>query len=128
MSAPVLELEGTWEEILEHAPELKGMHVTLKAVPEEPRNADGDRPLSEKQRRMLATIQMLRDGELTPEEIEILDGTEEFRKRNPFNLRRPRMDRLDWTDIKERSGSRIQTSSTISCELDQTCLTGTSCL
>ena len=29
-----LELEGTWEEILSHAPDLEGKHIRLTAMPE----------------------------------------------------------------------------------------------
>ena len=34
MNAPVLELEGTWEEVAAHAPELKGQRVRLVVLPE----------------------------------------------------------------------------------------------
>src|SRR5258708_31568398 len=98
MSAPVLELEGTWEEILEHATELRGMHVTLKAVPEEEKIANGDKPLTAKQKRMLKTYKMLMEQELTVEEKRILDEFPEFRRKHPFDLRRPEIDALDWSD------------------------------
>ena len=34
MNAPVLELEGTWEEVASHAPELKGQRVRLLVLPD----------------------------------------------------------------------------------------------
>ncbi len=34
MNAPVLELEGTWEEVAAHAPELRGQRVRLMVLPE----------------------------------------------------------------------------------------------
>ena len=34
MNAPVLELEGTWEEVASHAPELKGQRVRLVVLPD----------------------------------------------------------------------------------------------
>ncbi len=34
MNAPVLELEGTWEEVAAYAPELKGQRVRLLVLPE----------------------------------------------------------------------------------------------
>jgi hypothetical protein len=36
MRTPLLELEGTWEEITQHAPELAGRRVRLVVLPEEP--------------------------------------------------------------------------------------------
>lgn len=33
MNAPVLELEGTWEEVAAHAPELVGRRVRLTVIP-----------------------------------------------------------------------------------------------
>ena len=35
MNAPVLELEGTWEEVASHAPELLGQRVRLLVLPED---------------------------------------------------------------------------------------------
>ena len=34
MNAPVLEFEGTWEEVAAHAPELTGQRVRLMVLPE----------------------------------------------------------------------------------------------
>lgn len=34
MNAPVLELEGTWEEVAAHASELRGQRVRLMVLPE----------------------------------------------------------------------------------------------
>ncbi len=34
MNAPVLELEGTWEEVAAHAPELAGRRVRLTVLPQ----------------------------------------------------------------------------------------------
>ncbi len=36
METPTLELEGTWEEIAEHASELAGRRVRLIVLPDEP--------------------------------------------------------------------------------------------
>ena len=33
MNAPVLEFEGTWEEVAAHAPELRGQRVRLMVLP-----------------------------------------------------------------------------------------------
>jgi hypothetical protein len=43
MPAPVLELEGTWEEIVSHAPSLAGRRVRLVVLADEP-EAESDRP------------------------------------------------------------------------------------
>ena len=36
MEVPILELEGTWEEIAQHAPELAGRRVRLIVLEQEP--------------------------------------------------------------------------------------------
>ena len=36
MPAPIHDLEGTWEEIVEHAPELAGRRVRVTILPETP--------------------------------------------------------------------------------------------
>ncbi len=38
MNSPVLQLEGTWEEVVAHAPELAGRRVRLTVLPEEEAN------------------------------------------------------------------------------------------
>jgi hypothetical protein len=46
----------------------------------------GDADHLSAQQRMLATLAELRSVQLTPEEEEILDGFETFRKEHPFRL------------------------------------------
>jgi hypothetical protein len=45
MATPVLELEGTWEEIVEHAEELAGRRVRLTVLAEEPKAAPPKPPV-----------------------------------------------------------------------------------
>lgn len=96
MSTPILELEGTWEEILEHGPELKGMRVSLRAVPEEVIDTNDTKPLSARQERMLSTYKMLMERKLTDKEKKILDDFPEFRKQHPFSLRQLSDEDLEW--------------------------------
>lgn len=44
MNAPVLELEGTWEEVATHAPELAGRRVRLMVLPVEENDPAEDNP------------------------------------------------------------------------------------
>jgi hypothetical protein len=44
MSMPLLELEGTWEEILAHAPALAGRRVRLTVLSDEPQTAPAKPP------------------------------------------------------------------------------------
>jgi len=44
MNAPVLELEGTWEEVATHAPELAGRRVRLTVLPAEEHRQAADDP------------------------------------------------------------------------------------
>ncbi len=85
MPSKTLEFEGTWEEIQEHAGELAGKRVRLRVLPTEPPNSGKE--LSERNKRMLAAIDRWMQTPLTEEEIEILDGFEQFRKEHPFRLR-----------------------------------------
>lgn len=41
MESQVLELEGTWEEIVEHADELVGRRVRLVVLPDQPADGNG---------------------------------------------------------------------------------------
>ncbi len=41
MESQVLELEGTWEEIVEHADELVGRRVRLVVLPDQPADENG---------------------------------------------------------------------------------------
>jgi hypothetical protein len=45
MSARRLELEGTWEEIIRHAPELAGRRVHLTVLPDTPELAEDEPPI-----------------------------------------------------------------------------------
>jgi hypothetical protein len=85
MAAPLLELEGPWEEILSHAKELEGRRVRVTVLPVG--LDDGDRvPLKAANQRMLAALEKWRQIPLTPEEREALDDFEQFQKEHPFDL------------------------------------------
>jgi hypothetical protein len=84
MQMKQLELEGTWEEIQEHANELAGKRVHLRVVPDRQRS---NGQLSERNQRMLENYERLLETPLSQEDIDILDGFAEFRKQHPFSLR-----------------------------------------
>ncbi|NLC56529.1 MAG: hypothetical protein GX774_06815 [Armatimonadetes bacterium] len=91
MSEPALELEGTWEEILEHADELEGrrLRVTVLPAPDDVKGEDG---LTPKQRQMLAVLDEWERTPLTDEEKRILDEFPEFRRQHPIRFRRLDLD------------------------------------
>jgi hypothetical protein len=84
MPTEVMELEGTWEEILARSEELAGRRVHVTVLPE---SASPNGKLSERNQRMLAAALRIGARKLTPEEIKILDDFEQFRKDHPFSLR-----------------------------------------
>ncbi len=82
MSAPILELEGTWEEILEHGPELKGRRVKLTTISEEkPNGMDG------RHKRMLAEYRVWIEDPARVEELPLLDATEHLLRENRLTFR-----------------------------------------
>ena len=83
MSQSLKEYEGVWEEILSHSDEFAGQHVQIKIV--EPPTASSE--LSPKQQQMLAALREIQQTQFTPEEQEILDGFEAFRKEHPVRFR-----------------------------------------
>jgi hypothetical protein len=81
-------LEGTWEEMLEHAAELEGRRVRVMVLGDD--ECARRRPrLRKENREMLALLDEWQKTPLTPEERRALDEFEEFRKEHP--LRVPRM-------------------------------------
>jgi len=87
MALPMMELEGTWEEILAHADELAGRRVRLTVLPGE-REAGDDQPrLSPANQQMLDLLDEMEANPLTGEEQAILDDLGEHLKRHPFSLR-----------------------------------------
>lgn len=83
MAQPTIELEGTWEEIQERSGELAGHRVKVVVYPA----THAGQQLSERNQQMLKDLEELRAEELTPEEIQVLDEFEQFRKDHPFTLR-----------------------------------------
>jgi len=82
MSQSLKEYEGVWEEILSHSDEFAGHHVQIKIV--EPPAVSAE--LSPKQQQMLAALREIQQTQFTPEEQEILDGFEAFRKEHPVRF------------------------------------------
>jgi hypothetical protein len=59
MAAPLLELEGTWEEIAAHAPEFAGRRLRVIVLPEEENGAsaeEGSPSIEEKIERLMADV------------------------------------------------------------------------
>ncbi|MBI3947437.1 MAG: hypothetical protein HY321_16055 [Armatimonadetes bacterium] len=81
-------LEGTWEEILEHARELAGRRVRVTVLGKPGENPPAEAGLDERQRRMLAWLDEWHRTPLSDEERQVLDDFEQFRKEHPFQLRR----------------------------------------
>lgn len=80
-------LEGTWEEILEHAAELEGHRVRVTVLGDDERAPRRPR-LRRGNREMLALLEEWQKTPLTDEERQALDEFEAFRKEHPFRLRR----------------------------------------
>ena len=81
------EIEGTWEEILEHASELRGCRVRLTVLDDDNGAAKQSR-LRPENREMLALLDEWRRTPLPDEERRALDEFEQFRREHPFRLRR----------------------------------------
>lgn len=82
-----IELEGTWEEILQHADALAGHRVRVTVLPPD---GEGDNaPLKPENQRMLKVLEEWYRTPLTEEEKEILDGFEQFRREHPLRFRQP---------------------------------------
>lgn len=87
MAEQMLELEGTWEEIVGWADQLAGRRVRLVVLPEHGENPAAEGSPGPGQLAMLQLLDEWRQTPLTAEEHEILNGFEEFRKQHPFQLR-----------------------------------------
>jgi hypothetical protein len=85
MAMPVLELEGTWEEIAARAAEFAGRRVRLTVFLSETEATEDQLPPAN--RRMLEWLDKWECTPLTPEEREVLDGLEKHLAEYPFNLR-----------------------------------------
>jgi hypothetical protein len=79
-------LEGTWEEILGHAEQLKGHRVRVTVLPDQ---QNGSMDLSDKQREMLAALDEWH-SEITDEDKVALEELERFIYNHPFDLTWPR--------------------------------------
>lgn len=87
MAVAMTEIEGTWEEILEHAAELEGRRVRVTVLGDD--ESASQRPrLRKENREMLALLDEWQKTPLTDEERRALDEFEEFRREHPFRLRR----------------------------------------
>jgi hypothetical protein len=75
MASPLLELEGTWEEIQSHAAELAGRRVRVTVLPSAPQT-DSEKPLHPRNQRMLELLAQWERTPLTEEELAILDDLE----------------------------------------------------
>jgi hypothetical protein len=87
VTSQLLELEGTWEEILTYAPKLAGRRVRLTLLPAQPEAKPEQQPLSPTNQRMLELMAEWERTALTDEERDILDGLEAHLKAEPFSLR-----------------------------------------
>jgi hypothetical protein len=87
MAIRILEMEGTWEEILEHSPELTGRRVRVRVLPENGSASPNTEALRKRSEEMLAAYEDWKNTPWTEEERAILDDFEQFRKEHPFRLR-----------------------------------------
>jgi hypothetical protein len=87
MAKQLLELEGTWEEILARCDQLAGRRVRVTILPERDGPAEEGSPGLD-QTAMLELLDEWQQAPLTAEEEKILDGFEGFRKEHPFRLRK----------------------------------------
>jgi hypothetical protein len=83
----MLEIEGSWEDILAHATVFAGRRVRVTLLPEEPESAAGPLTPDERAQRMRQLWKEWRETGLSEEETAILDEFEQFRQENPFRLR-----------------------------------------
>jgi len=86
-----MEIEGTWEQVLEHASELRGRRVRLTVLTT---IEGGLSPAdvisgSDRQSRMVAAWDKYEQTRLTEEETAILDEFEQFRREHPIQFRVP---------------------------------------
>ena len=93
MATPVVEFEGTWEEIVAHAAELAGRRVRLTVLPAPADVGPKRPPPSPANERMLELLSEWEQTPLTDEEIAVLDGLEQHLKDQPFSLREVENDR-----------------------------------
>jgi hypothetical protein len=87
MAQEMLEIEGTWEEIISHAAELAGRRVRLTVLPGQTGTAAERLPLSPTNQRMLELLAEWERTPLTDEERAILDGLDQHLREHPFSLR-----------------------------------------
>jgi hypothetical protein len=86
VTSETLEIEGTWEEVMAHAPELVGRRVRLTVLPDQTKAAGGA-PLPPPNQRVLQLLEEWEREPLTEEEQAVLDGLEEHLRVHPFSLR-----------------------------------------
>ena len=93
ITRPELELEGTWEEILAHAPELAGRRVRVIVLPTSAHNGTYNKreqelpsALTAENQRLLAVLDELKRTPWSAEEMAALDGFEQFNKEHPITL------------------------------------------
>ncbi len=87
------ELEGTWEEILAHAPELAGRRLRVFVLPDQAALTENgsmeigqNLSLSLANQRLLAVLDELKRTPWSAEEMAALDGFERFNKEHPVTL------------------------------------------
>lgn len=84
----IVELEGKWEDILSHASQLKGRRVRVWVLSEQDENGSGSQPVSLKpeNQAMLEWLSEMEPGDLTENELAILDEMEAFLKAHPVRF------------------------------------------
>jgi len=87
MAEALRELEGTWEEILEHSSELAGHRVHVRVLPPETQNGARESSIEAKNRAMKALLEEWNKSPLTEEERAVLDEMEAFNREHRFTLR-----------------------------------------
>ena len=92
MPSPVLELEGTWEEILTHAAQLTGCRVRMTVLYDRTQIPPDKPRLSPENQGMLELLREWEQTPLTDEEQAVLDGLEQQLREEPFTLRQLRED------------------------------------
>jgi hypothetical protein len=90
MPSPVLELEGTWEEILTHAAQLTGLRVRVTVLYDRSEASPDKAHLSPENQRMLELLTEWEQTSLTDDEQAVLDGLEQHLREEPFTLRQIR--------------------------------------
>src|SRR5947207_14271408 len=87
VTMPVLELEGTWEEILKHAPELQGRKVRLLVLADDEASVTEPGRLPGSSQEMLNLLDEWDRIPLSEEEAATLDELEVHLREQPFTLR-----------------------------------------